>query len=67
MVIHYIAEAVKKQILPKLTGVSYTDYQQDIPELILSPEGSKKWIKCHRLHQQIEAYVDVLQPLNSVG
>lgn len=28
MVIHYIAEAVKKQILPKLTGVSYTEYQK---------------------------------------
>lgn len=55
MVIHYIAEAVKKQFLPKLTGVSYTDYQQDILEFILSPDRSKKWIKCHRLHQQIEA------------
>lgn len=31
IVIHYLSEEVKKQFLPKLTGVSYEEYRQKFP------------------------------------
>lgn len=50
MVIHYLSEEVKKQFLPKLTGISYEEYWEEFPKLQLTPLGKKKWIECNRLH-----------------
>lgn len=55
VVIHYLSEEVKKQFLPKLTGISYEEYRQEFPKLQSISLGKKKWIECHRLHQRIES------------
>lgn len=31
MVIHYLSEEVKKQFLPKLTGIFYEEYREEFP------------------------------------